>query len=507
MAKEKWFKGVGLGMVLLLAAVLRFYHLEQNPGWYTDEGTHLEIAKHLQHGRWQYLVINQSTLLFAKLPLFELLLAGFVRLFGLTMLTLRGVTAGCGLLSVLLLYALVRDWVGGKSWLPLLSALVLAIYPQAVLYHRLGFSYNLLTPLLLLTLWGVQRWLTSGRVGFLLAAALATGLGIATDLAMVSTALWLVGVVAWRNWRLLPPAGLLIALPFGLYVGWGWLTIPEVFWFDLAFTLGRLGGKGMGEQGWLLASNYTILLAQDSWLLLGMVGLWLFPRHPGRWLLLLAWFVPLLMLGRTVPLYELTFYYILWLLPLVAVGVAVVLEQGWHWLGQQLPGRVGFVLPLLVMGVPLLMSSYFTFGRVQTHFGTVIDPFLLNPADSQAVIDYVNQHSQPTDLVITSPGLAWGLHSPAADMQLMVKAAGFDTPHLPTVIPSARFTQQPHFSQAKFVIVDNLWRNWGVFHLPGLAEQMSQIEQWPVVFSAGEIVVYINVKEVRPLTNSGYEEE
>jgi 4-amino-4-deoxy-L-arabinose transferase-like glycosyltransferase len=473
-----------------LAAVLRFYQLEQNPGWYTDEGTHLEIAKHLQHGRWQYLVINQSTLLFAKLPLFELLLAGCVRLFGLTMFTLRGLTAGCGVLSVALLYGVMRDWVGEKSWLPLLSALVLAVYPQAVLYHRLGFSYNLLTPLLLLTLWGVQRWLTSGRVGFLLLACCATGLGITTDLAMVSTALWLVGVVAWRNWRLLPPAGLLMALPFGLYILWGWLTIPEAFWFDLAFTLSRLGGKGVAEQLWLLASNYTILLAQDSWLVLGMMGLWLFPRHPGRMLLLLAWFVPLLMLGRTVPLYELTFYYILWLLPLVAVGVAVVLEQGCQWLSQQIPGRVSFILLLLVLGVPLMMSTYLTFGRVQTHFGTVIDPFLLNPASAQAVMDYVNQHSQPTDLVIASPGLAWGLHSQAADMQLMVKAAGFDTPHLPTTIPSARFTQQPHLSQAKFVIVDNLWRNWGLFHLPGLAEQMAQIEEWPVVFSAGEIVVY-----------------
>lgn len=65
--------------ILLLASLLRFVNLETNPGWYTDEATHLEVVRHLLNGRIQYFAINQSTLLFSRLPLFELLLATAVQ--------------------------------------------------------------------------------------------------------------------------------------------------------------------------------------------------------------------------------------------------------------------------------------------------------------------------------------------------------------------------------------------------------------------------------------------
>ena len=40
-------------LVLGLAAYLRLTHLTHNPGWYTDEGTHLDIARNLLQGRVQ----------------------------------------------------------------------------------------------------------------------------------------------------------------------------------------------------------------------------------------------------------------------------------------------------------------------------------------------------------------------------------------------------------------------------------------------------------------------
>ena len=83
--------GVGLTLLLIivLAAYLRLVNLPDNPGWYSDEGTILDIAHHLLDGEWQYLAINQSTLIAARLPLFPLLVAGAMRFFGPDIATLR----------------------------------------------------------------------------------------------------------------------------------------------------------------------------------------------------------------------------------------------------------------------------------------------------------------------------------------------------------------------------------------------------------------------------------
>jgi 4-amino-4-deoxy-L-arabinose transferase-like glycosyltransferase len=139
-----------LSLTLILAAYLRLANLSHNPGWYSDEGTHLDIARHLLDGRSQYLAVTQSTLLFAKMPLFDLLLAAVMRVTGSGITVLRGLTGVLGVISVGLLYVVVKHIQRrNDEVLPLLAALMLAIYPQAVLYSRFGFSYNLLVPLVL----------------------------------------------------------------------------------------------------------------------------------------------------------------------------------------------------------------------------------------------------------------------------------------------------------------------------------------------------------------------
>ena len=103
---SKRFLARGLLLVPMgLAAYLRLANIGLNPGWYTDEATHLLIAQQLLNGRLQYLAINQSILLFARLPLFEWLLAGIGLLFDLNMLTLRLLTAVPTLITLLILIA------------------------------------------------------------------------------------------------------------------------------------------------------------------------------------------------------------------------------------------------------------------------------------------------------------------------------------------------------------------------------------------------------------------
>lgn len=47
-------------LTLALAAYLRLYRVDQTPGWFSDEGTHLAIARSLQAGQVQYLALIKA---------------------------------------------------------------------------------------------------------------------------------------------------------------------------------------------------------------------------------------------------------------------------------------------------------------------------------------------------------------------------------------------------------------------------------------------------------------
>lgn len=481
--------------IIALAAYLRFFNLALNPGWFSDEGTHLEIAQHILNGRTQYFAINQSTLLFARLPLFEWLLAGSMRLLGSNILALRGLTAALGTVSVFLLYG-VTNSLSQDRWLGLTAAFMLAIYPQAILYSRLGFSYNLLTPLLLLTLWGLGKMLidqSPESKRWLGMAATAVGLGLLTDLAMVSIAVLLALVVFWHNWRNAWWSGMLAAAPLTLFIIFNLLTNRTPFLFDAAYTLTRLGGRPPLDQAYLAAENYTRLVTGDSWMAFALVGVWLIRPLPWRNLILLALGIPLLVLGRTVPLVELSYYYISWLLPLIALGAAVIVRSGSSYLVDGFHSRwVGGPVAVVVIGLPLAMSIWLTAGRVQNQFGTVIDRFLLSGADVTAVTDFINGKVGEEDLVIASPAVGWRIEGNTADFQMVTAVAGLETPHLPPDIPLDRWVFQPRFGCARFVVIDDLWRNWAVVHVAGLAAAVEAVEMWPEAFRSGTIVVYKN---------------
>ncbi|KAA3664154.1 MAG: phospholipid carrier-dependent glycosyltransferase, partial [Chloroflexi bacterium] len=333
MEKLRWWEWLLLLVIVGVAAYLRLWRVVETPGWFTDEGTHLEIARHLSNGRLQYLSVNQSVLLFARLPLFEWVLAGAVRLFGLGMGTVRGVTAIFGISSVVLQYFVVWD-VSKDRWLALLAALMLAIFPAAVVYSRFGFSYNLLAPLVLVAVWGLHRYVREDLSGKqpqvaktmtgLGAAATAIGLALISDLWALSLLPVLVLVVLWRRWRDLWWSLLLTLLPLGVFTAVSLLTIPDAFLFDVQFTLSRVSSP-LAAQVRQLVVNVVTLLSQNGWMALGVVGVFglrplrLSSVHAFRlqaivWLFLL---LPVLVIGRTAALTSLSFYYMIPVLPLV----------------------------------------------------------------------------------------------------------------------------------------------------------------------------------------------
>jgi hypothetical protein len=415
LSKEAWrfFEVTALCLILALAAYLRLTNVADNPGWYTDEGTHLDIAQNLLRGRVRYLAINQSTLMFAKLPLFELLLAGLLGTVGGDIATLRALTGTLDIVSVGLLYWVARRTQRGRDpALALLAALMLAIYPQAVVYSRFGFSYNLLVPLVLLAGLGYWEYLTTTHRRWLALAALAIGLGGVSDLWMFALVAPLALVVLKRNWRDLLWSLPLVLLPFGLYAAVMLAVAPQAFLFDLNFTLFRLSKLSVLAQIRTLFTNYSTLLFQDAWIALGLAGLFLLRPVRLRRLSLLLFLLPILTLGRTTALYSLGFYYMIPLLPFVGLGVAALIRYGvpyiWQTARQALP-RYGIMafgaasVALLIVATPFLASLESTVRQVHSQFVTPIDPFLIDSDHARLAAEFVNAHAELDDVVVASP--------------------------------------------------------------------------------------------------------
>jgi 4-amino-4-deoxy-L-arabinose transferase-like glycosyltransferase len=485
-----------INLILLFAAYLRLWNLEDNPAWYTDEATHLDIARHLLNGENRYLAIDDSYLIFARLPLFEYSLALLFQIFGVSMLVLRGFTAGLGLLTVLLLYAVVRA-ISKESWLSLAVALAYAIMPQALLYNRFGFSYNLLLPLTLLSLWAAVRYQTSGNRPYLALLSLCFGLGCISEILMWSFLL-VIPLLTWQiRWKDMFWGLALALFPLAIYCVWQLLTIPEAFLFDLGYSVGRTSGGTPFEQLKRIAENYTVLLS-DFWFLLGVIGLFLLRDKVMRGTCL-VFFLPLLFIARTVPLYSLSAYYAVPFLPLVAIGLGAFFTYGITFVLQQLRENIGQILSygiiVFLFLVPVAYSIIQSSTQVQTRIPTSIDAFLLNPIDVREVLNYIHANSTEDDLLIASAPLAVLLDRPAADFQMAVLAMGFDAVHLPHDLPPERFTFDIDYHAARYVVVDNLWRNWGAVHMPALVTILDDLKNWPIVFEAGALQVYENPKQ------------
>jgi hypothetical protein len=123
---------------------------------------------------------------------------------------------------------------------------------------------------------------------------------------------------------------------------------------------------------------------------------------------------------------------------------------------------------------------------------TAVDPFLLPAADAQAAADFLNAQLQPDDLTILSPTLAWLVNGRVADFQLAAIALGEQPPHIPTNLPAERLLFTADYRQARYVVIDPLWRSWATFNVPGVANIMAEVAHWPLVFESGSTQIFQN---------------
>src|SRR3989344_3941774 len=133
-------------IILLLAAVLRFYKLGQNPpslNW--DETAHgYNAYSILKTGKDEYgykFPLSFRSFDDYKPPLYTYLVVPSVAVFGLSAYAVRFPSAFLGVLAVLFTYLMVKE-LFQKTPIALLSAFFLAISPWHLLFSRVAFETN-----------------------------------------------------------------------------------------------------------------------------------------------------------------------------------------------------------------------------------------------------------------------------------------------------------------------------------------------------------------------------
>jgi hypothetical protein len=505
--------------VFALAAVLRFYNLRANPGWYTDEGTDLDIARNLLRGEIRYFALGDSTMLVARPLTMHVILAGLFLLFDSTdILVLRFLAVGCNLLTLLVM----GIW-GGRIWgtrLALLASLMFAIFPDAILYGRMGFSYSLLQPLLLIFAFALWVFGQTQEARWLALAAVSVALGLSVNLLMLAPIAFMLLFLLLRA-----PRHVLWALPvslslFILYSAVMLSRAPEAYLFDLSFTKSRFS-VGLPLQIAQLTWYYKELLNLNFWFSLGLVGHFLIRDTAQRRFFSYLFLFLLFFVLRSTPVTGQGFYLLLPLLPLVSFGFAVFVERAfrfafalfeadfealWQQLGKRWFKRPGFEPCWRLRLKAIIVSLLLVFVVLTPLFGVLGEDLfsvywlLLNQPDgvtqsvddAEALIAFMNQHISHDDIVLASPQIGWALDARVADFQQSVAFVGGQTVHFPDNVPRSRFLYDISLDNAHYVVIDELWRTWAAENMEAVKEMIETVQTWPVIYEAGEFQVHEN---------------
>lgn len=521
----RWIDLGELFIVLFIigfGAYLRFYNLRSYPDWYSDEGAFINIATNLLQGKLQYFALNNSILLAGRPPLFFFLLAGISSIFGTDIVVIRGLSAACGVLSIVFLYRLAREMVNRRT--AIWSAFVLTIFPEAVAYNRIGFTYNLQAPLAVLSILCLWKYIHNRNWIWRNSAAVIAGLALASDYAGIILVMVVVGVVLWVEKQAFIQACFLALAPLVLMLIFLMLSWPQNTMTDLAYSFGRAGN---GIYGRFISSikTYVETIRQVGWLPIGLLGLLFMPDRKARLLVLSLTGGLLLFIISLVKPYGHGYFYLIPLFPWLAFGCGIVLElfvsKAFNFfvemikllaerLNQYLKkienryftlfsGFASAMMVTLIVFSPLIWISNIDYqvfvvqsksyqGAIQaTHFNKGTS----KAQDAEALLQFLNEHVNKDDVILASPHIAWGIHARSADFLQLLAYQGKSAFALPP-LERSRFAYDLSSEQVNYVVLDNLWRGWAVNLMPDLRATLQEVRNWPQVYKAGEFVVYAN---------------
>ncbi|MGE5139262.1 MAG: hypothetical protein ACM3JD_07370, partial [Rudaea sp.] len=333
----------------------------------------------------------------------------------------------------------------------------------------------------------------------------------------VSLLLCLVAVGLFTNRRALIWAVPLAAAVPAAYLLYSYSLAPGAFLQDFTLTFSRTEAPILAQFIYA-AGNYTIFINSNYWFVLSIVGIFLIQPRRLRALVALLYFVQLFFILRFSTVGQFGFYRVVTIVPLMAISLYALLRKGiefisgWvsddldflaarldermRWWPRIRPPARTVLIPLFIWFIiadVLVFTVLTEVVNTGTEFRTDIGEVLASPeADAQVVIDFVNHSAAPNEIVLASPQLGWAIHAQVADFQQTLSYEGFATDNYPTPVRRDRFLFSPLPRDAKYAVVDRMWREWGPRTIPGMSELVNEVSAWPVAFQASDFVVYRN---------------
>jgi hypothetical protein len=326
-----------LTIIILVGAWLRLTGLRQQSLWFDE----IDVVVRAQRP----LGVVASTLTTAgeNGPLYNILLALWIRIAGISEVAVRFPSAVAGLLAIPLLYLLARKLAGPTTGL--VAAGLLAISPYHVWYSQEAKMYSLVVLLALASTFALVRGLEGGGrwwwVAYIGVTTLLFYTHVVSVLVFVGQGLFM--AVTWRRWASSRRGWLVSAafltLPYLPIALWALIVVSgraETWQPDLDF------GEVLQVIGVKFAVNRTELEIETRgallFLALALVGLVALARRATVWAVLLASLTLVPIVGiYVVSLRNSVFSdrYVIAALPfyllLVAVGVVWLIRSRWLW--------------------------------------------------------------------------------------------------------------------------------------------------------------------------------
>jgi hypothetical protein len=502
--------------VFLLGVYVRFVHLADNPGWDSDEGYNWSIANNLASGQLRMYALAYTFV--QHPPLFYLIGAALMRAWTHDLIALRAISASCGLLTMVVLFAIGRGLGGNMFGLAAMG--FYALWPQSVVQTRWAYTYNLLALLIMLAVWAAMQAadekestnvardherLRQRRASIRRSAIVAgvfAGLALTTDQEAIAI-FPAMALLLWQGGpRVLIVGAVSAAVAPAAYIGWMLMTRGADFLFDISHTASRLTA-GPGELG----QRLDHLVNFDPFIGLGMIGLLVL--RPGLYrrsfIVLMAFVTALVLEVRDPAPY---FHAAEPLLPVSAIGIGALTSTVLRYLSRfrsihaasteglaanRRSAEFGRIAGVLLLAPIALSMTVIDVRGVNGQFTTAISALLpKSTSEARDMAAWVNARVTPTDLVLIMPSSSWLFHCRTAEFLQSIAISGHGTAFYPDGLHRDRFAYDTRPPAARFVVIDNFARLWIRESAPGRVIVNGVVKGWPRVYVLGEYAVYQN---------------
>ncbi len=516
-----------LFFILILLAVaaasyFRFWNLRQYPGWYSDEGNHIDLAENWINGDWRnYGVLGAP--FSQRPPLYMYTISAAMSLLGVDITESRGVSAAASLLTMGLAAWTAWKALGRKEGI--LTLWLAAVAPWIIVFSRLGLTYNLMGLFFLFSLLALWYYLKKTSTGWLVASAVSSALAFSTDYLGVLCGVTIgLAVLISRPRDILKFIGICLATLVLTFLPVLRVN-PGIFFMDMR-NLFSWGGGVQSTSNPLISIliNYTELLRRESWILLGICGLFLIKDTPLRNIFLASVGLTLLMVTRAYTPVGVGLHYLMHLFPIFALGLSVFLIRAYEivknfFFGQgvalflhssplqkdnskksnhsqymKISSYVSVLLAAVIVFTPLVWMFLSSFAMVTYQTDYIFtgndDLRLVDANAADRIRMFLSENAEPEDLVIGSPVLIWGL--PTMNRADFLAALAYND-YKPTNyidVEKNRYAHPLELDKAAYVILDPLAEEFAPLVLPGMSVWLDEIHSWPVVFEADDIRVY-----------------